>query len=179
MWGFSAKWTLRPQAGRSRLDVCLKGTRWIARGREGRVSVIDLAKQLVEDWSANDKDWTRPGLQALAVHRFGVWRMEVKPRLLRAPLSLLYRALFRGVRNFYGVELPYTAKIGRRLRIEHQGVIVVHSQAVIGDDCRLHQGVTEIAMVVGIDRFALQLGRHGNATIFSLDARARCECNSL
>jgi serine O-acetyltransferase len=103
---------------------------------------MGLLGQIREDWATNDKDWTRPGFQALAVHRFGVWRMQVKPRVLRVPLSVVYRALFRGVRNLYGIELPYTARIGSRLRIEHQGVIVVHSQAVIGDDCRLHQGVT-------------------------------------
>jgi serine O-acetyltransferase len=57
-------------------------------------------------------------------------------------LSALYRALFLFDRNFYGIELPFTAKIGRRFRIEHQGVIVVHGDAVIGDDCTVHQGVT-------------------------------------
>ena len=103
---------------------------------------MGLVSQLVEDWEANDRDWTRPGLQALAVYRFGVWRMGIRPRLLRLPLSALYRLLYTGVRNVYGVELPYTAKIGRRLRIEHQGVVVVHTRARIGDDCRLHQGVT-------------------------------------
>jgi serine O-acetyltransferase len=54
----------------------------------------------------------------------------------------VYRTLFRAVRNFYGIELPYTAKVGRRVIFEHQHGIVVHGATVIGDDCILRQGVT-------------------------------------
>lgn len=103
---------------------------------------MELIDQIREDWVVNYRDWTRPGFQPLGVYRFGVWRMQIKPRFLRAPFSIVYRALYRGMRNVYGIELPYTATIGRRLRIEHQGVIVVQGQAVIGDDCTIHQGVT-------------------------------------
>lgn len=99
--------------------------------------------QLVrEDYVAHDRDWTRPGFRALAVHRFGVARMTVEPRLLRAPLSVAYRVLFRAVRNLYGIELPHTARVGRRVVFEHQHGIVVHGSAIIGDDCILRQGVT-------------------------------------
>jgi serine O-acetyltransferase len=68
--------------------------------------------------------------------------MGIQPKLLRAPLSILYQTLFRGVRNFYGIELPYSARIGRRVVIEHQHGVVVHGNSVIGDDCILRQGVT-------------------------------------
>jgi serine O-acetyltransferase len=95
-----------------------------------------------EDFEAHGRDATRPGFQAVAVYRFGVWRMSVEPKPLRAPLSVLYRALFRTVRNVYGIELPYSAKIGRRVIFEHQHGIVVHGQTVIGDDCIIRQGVT-------------------------------------
>jgi N-acetylglucosaminyldiphosphoundecaprenol N-acetyl-beta-D-mannosaminyltransferase len=97
---------------------------------------------LREDFAAHARDWSRPGFQALAVYRFGVWRMGVRPRLLRAPLSVVYRTLFRAVRNFYGIELPYSASVGRRVVFEHQHGIVVHGDAVIGDDCVIRQGVT-------------------------------------
>jgi serine O-acetyltransferase len=46
------------------------------------------------------------------------------------------------VRNVYGVELPYSASVGRRVIFEHQHGIVVHGAAVIGDDCIIRQGVT-------------------------------------
>jgi serine O-acetyltransferase len=95
-----------------------------------------------EDYVAHASDWTRPGFQAVFVHRFGVWRMKVQPKLLRAPLSVLYRALYRSVRNVYGIELPYSVTLGRRVIFEHQHGIVVHGDTVIGDDCVLRQGVT-------------------------------------
>jgi serine O-acetyltransferase len=68
--------------------------------------------------------------------------MKIKPFLLRAPFSVLYKALYRKVRNVYGIELPYTVELGRRVVIEHQGAIVVHGNCHIGDDSILRQGVT-------------------------------------
>jgi serine O-acetyltransferase len=98
--------------------------------------------QIAADWRAHDRDWTRPGFRAVAVHRFGVWRMGVRPKLLRAPLSFLYRSLFRHCRNRYGIELPYTVKLGQGVVIEHQGAIVVHGGCEIGDRCIIRQGCT-------------------------------------
>lgn len=101
-----------------------------------------LFAQIKEDWIAHGRDWTRPGFRAIATHRFGVWRMNVRPKILRAPFSVLYRMMFRRCRNVYGIEVPYSAKIGRRVVIEHQGAIVVHGHAEIGDDSIIRQGVT-------------------------------------
>ena len=103
---------------------------------------LSLWQQIKEDWIAHERDWTKPGFRAVAVQRFGVWRMTVKPLLLRAPLSILYRALFRKIRNSYGIELPYTVQLGRRVIIEHQSCIVIHGYCSIGDDCIIRQGVT-------------------------------------
>lgn len=97
---------------------------------------------IAEDYRNHGRDWTRPGFRALAVHRFGVWRMGVGPRWLRAPLSLLYRIGFRHCRNVYGIELPYSATVGRNVVIEHQGGIVVHGATVIGDGCIIRQNCT-------------------------------------
>lgn len=94
-----------------------------------------------EDYLVNGRDWTRPGFRAMFMYRFGVWRMS-RPKLIRMPLSMLYRWMHRLVRNRYGIELHYTATIGRRCRIGHQHGIVIHEHAVIGDDCTIRQGVT-------------------------------------
>ncbi|MEG4014869.1 MULTISPECIES: serine O-acetyltransferase [unclassified Microcoleus] len=101
-----------------------------------------LWQQIKEDWIAHGRDWTKPGFRAVAVQRFGVWRMQLEPKLLRAPLSILYRSLYRKVRNTYGIDLPYTVKLGRRVVIEHQGAIIIHGYCTIGDDCIIRQGVT-------------------------------------
>jgi len=95
-----------------------------------------------EDLRAHQGDWTLPGFRAVAVCRFGQWRMRIGFKPLRAPFSILYRWAYRRCRNVYGIELPYTVQLGRRVVIEHQGTIVVHGNAVIGDDCILRQGVT-------------------------------------
>lgn len=68
--------------------------------------------------------------------------MRIGPKLLRAPFSVLYRMLFRRVRNVYGIELPYSVKLGRRVVFEHQGAVVIHGDVEIGDDCVIRQGVT-------------------------------------
>jgi serine O-acetyltransferase len=103
---------------------------------------LGLWQQIKEDWIAHGRDWTKPGFRAVAVQRFGVWRMQVEPKLLRAPLSILYRSLYRKIRNTYGIDLPYTVKLGRRVIVEHQGAIVIHGYCTIGDDCIIRQGVT-------------------------------------
>jgi serine O-acetyltransferase len=105
-------------------------------------ATLGLWAQIHEDWVAHGRDWTKPGFRAVAAHRFGVWRMQMEPKLLRAPLSLLYRALYRRIRNQYGIDLPYTVQLGRRVVIEHQSAIVIHGCCHIGDDCILRQGVT-------------------------------------
>jgi serine O-acetyltransferase len=106
------------------------------------VPALSLWQQIEEDWIAHGRDWTKPGFRAVAVHRFGVWRMKVEPKLLRAPLSILYRMLFRKIRNGYGIELPYSVELGRRVIVEHQGAIVIHGNCSIGDDSIIRQGVT-------------------------------------
>jgi len=103
---------------------------------------MKLLRLIHEDWIAHGRDWTRPGFRAVAVQRFGNWRMNVRPKILRAPFSVLYRALFRRCRNVYGIELPYSVILGRRVVIEHQGAIVIHGNCQIGDDCIIRQGVT-------------------------------------
>ena len=103
---------------------------------------MSLWAEIANDWRAHGRDWTKPGFRTLAVYRFGVWRMGVRSRLLRAPLSLLYRALYRRCRNGYGIELPYSAQVGRGVVIEHQGAIVIHGASVIGDHCIIRQGCT-------------------------------------
>jgi serine O-acetyltransferase len=102
-------------------------------------SLLHLIK---EDWLAHERDWLRPGFHALAVYRFGVWRMRIETRWLRLPWSVIYHFLNRGIRSIYGIELPYSAQIGRHIVIEHQGDIVVHGNTVIGDGCTIRQGVT-------------------------------------
>ncbi len=103
---------------------------------------LPLWQQIKEDWVAHGCDWTKPGFRAVAVLRFGVWRMTIASRLLRFPFNILHTACYRRVRNNYGIDLPYTVQLGRRVVIEHQGAIVIHGYCTIGDDSIIRQGVT-------------------------------------
>jgi serine O-acetyltransferase len=107
-----------------------------------KAAILNLWQQIQEDWVAHGRDWTKPGFRAVAVQRFGVWRMQIKFKLLRAPFSILYTSLYRKVRNTYGIDLPYTVKLGRRVVIEHECGIIIHGYCEIGDDCIIRQGVT-------------------------------------
>ncbi|MBR9808876.1 MAG: serine acetyltransferase [Alphaproteobacteria bacterium] len=97
---------------------------------------------LKEDYAANNRRWAEPGFRAVAVHRFGTWRKVIKFAPLRKVMGLLYYLMNHRVRTVYGIELHDTAKVGRRLVIAHQGGIVIHRYATIGDDCMIRQCVT-------------------------------------
>ncbi len=106
------------------------------------VTSLGLGTLIKEDLATHGGDWTRPGFQAIALQRFGAWRMTIKFKLFRLPFSLLYKFFYTFIRNVYGIELPYTVKLGRRVILEHQHGIVIHGNCVIGDDCIIRQGVT-------------------------------------
>ena len=102
----------------------------------------DLISQIHEDWVTNCRDWTMPGFRALAVHRVGTWLSNRRRSLLKSGLLVLYRVMYRYVRNHYGIEIPLTVMIGRRLILAHQSGIVFHWKAEVGDDCLIRHNAT-------------------------------------
>jgi serine O-acetyltransferase len=106
-----------------------------------------LVMQVREDFNSHYRDWTLPGFRAVAVHRIGTWvAQESGHGLVRGPIKVVLRRLhlmmFRYVRNRYGIELPHTIILGRRVVVGHQSGIVIHPYATIGDDCVIRQNVT-------------------------------------
>ena len=59
----------------------------------------------------------------------------------RVPATLLYRFLFKWVEWTCGITLPYTVRLGRRVRIWHHGGMILHA-AAIGDDVHVRQNTT-------------------------------------
>ena len=108
----------------------------------GRYSIATLAEQLREDWRTHQRDWTLPGFRAVAVYRYGNWASGRPTGILQSILCSVYRVMYRYVRNHYGIELPATTRVGRRLLLGHQSGIVIHPHAEIGDDCMIRQNVT-------------------------------------
>jgi serine O-acetyltransferase len=105
-------------------------------------SVQKLIEQISEDWAVNHRDWTMPGFRAIAVHRFGTWVLNKRPGMLRTVLLGFYRMLYRYIRNTYGIEIPLTVVLGRRLLLAHQNGLVFHWKTVVGDDCLIRHNAT-------------------------------------
>jgi serine O-acetyltransferase len=102
---------------------------------------IGLLALLAEDYRTHDRQLLEPGFLAIAVHRLGNARMGVRFKPLRAPLTLAYGAMYRLVSWVWGIELSYTVKLGRRVRIWHHGGMVLGAR-VIGDDVHLRHNTT-------------------------------------
>lgn len=101
-----------------------------------------MFEHIREDWRTYDRDWSRQGLWAMLVYRFGRWRYTIRQRWLRLPFSFLYKAIKPFAEVLTGIELPCEVTLGRRFRIDHFGGIVISGDAVFGDDCVIRNGVT-------------------------------------
>lgn len=102
---------------------------------------LSLRALVLEDFAAHGHDWCAQGFWTLFWHRFGNWRMGVRSKILRAPLSVIYRVMERRCQIRCGIMLPYTVRVGRRVRLEHFGGMVLVAQW-IGDDVILRQNTT-------------------------------------
>ena len=118
---------------------------------DGNPPGIGLLGLLKEDRRTNGGSILEQGFWAIAVHRFGNWRMGIRPKLLRAPFSILYRYLYLLVEIATGISLPYTVKLGRRVRIWHHSGIILNARS-IGDDVHIRQNTT--FGVISIERDA-------------------------
>jgi serine O-acetyltransferase len=94
------------------------------------------------DLSVYQGDWGCQGFWAMLVYRFGRWRYGFKIALIRKPLSLLYKLLYKMVQIATGIELPCEVPIGRNFRIDHFGGIIISGFASFGDNCIIRNGVT-------------------------------------
>jgi len=108
--------------------------------RNGNPTGIGLLRLLAEDLRTHAGDLFEQGFWAVAVHRFGNWRMGL-PRLVRPPFTLAYRFLFKWVEWTCGITLPYTTRLGRRVRIWHHSGMVLHARS-IGDDVHIRHNTT-------------------------------------
>lgn len=101
---------------------------------------IRLFALLREDLHTHEGNPFEQGFWALAVHRFGNWRMGL-PKILRFPFTIWYRILFKVVEWTCGISLPYTVKVGRRVRLWHHSAMILHARS-IGDDCHIRHCTT-------------------------------------
>lgn len=102
---------------------------------------IGFWQLIAEDFRTHERKPLEQGFWALAVHRFGNWRMSLPNKWLRAPFTILYKLLYRLVEWTCGISLPYTVKVGRRVHIWHHGGMILHA-AEIGNEVQIRQNTT-------------------------------------
>lgn len=96
---------------------------------------------IAEDYRTHCSQFFAQGFWALFWHRFGNWRMSVRTDVLRWPLSLLYRIMSKLCEITGGIFLPYTVIVGRRVKLEHFGGMILVADR-IGDDVVIRQNTT-------------------------------------
>ena len=67
--------------------------------------------------------------------------MSLRLRMFRAPCTVLYRMMSKMVEWVCGIYLPYTVIVGRRVKLEHFGGMVLVAER-IGNDVTIRQNTT-------------------------------------
>jgi serine O-acetyltransferase len=101
---------------------------------------IGIVALLIEDLRTHGSLCSQ-GFWAIAANRIGNWRMDLHPWILRAPVTLLYRALYNCVHWICHIELPYIVPVGRRVHIMHFGGNVLGARS-IGDEVQIRHNTT-------------------------------------
>ena len=76
-----------------------------------------------------------PGLRALAVHRLA-------HELYRLDVPLIPRIMSEHAHSLTGIDIHPGASIGRSFFVDHGTGVVIGETTVIGDHCKIYQGVT-------------------------------------
>jgi serine O-acetyltransferase len=100
------------------------------------------------------------GIWALVVYRMGFWCVRNKDRIGSLVLLILpaLTLVQKVVEIATGIELPFTARIGRGLYIGHFGQIIISPQVVMGEFCNISQGVTIGEAGRGNERYVPVIG---------------------
>lgn len=107
------------------------------------------------DLKAYSGNWAAQGFWVMIVYRFGRWRYQVRPAILRKCFSFIYKLMFKFVQIITGIELPCEVDVGRNFVIDHFGGVIVSGYAKFGDNCRIRNGV-----VVGLRRVTEKAAPH-------------------
>ena len=94
-----------------------------------------------EDFATHLRHPLDPGFHALVVHRLGS-AIAPDDRGVSRALRRLHQFAHRRITAAYGIEIPPSVRIGRRLSLPHAHGVVFVVGSVIGDDCVVRHNVT-------------------------------------
>lgn len=102
---------------------------------------VTYRQLVIEDFRTHGSDPLSQGFWVLFWHRFGNWRMSFGSKWVRAPLTLVYRIMYKVGEWACGMSLPYNTPVGRRVRLDHFGGMILVARS-IGSDVVLRQNTT-------------------------------------
>jgi len=71
-----------------------------------------------------------------------IFRLTQYFRRKNRPLFYFFFLWFRRLKLKYGFDISYRTKIGNGLYIGHFGNVVIHGDAIIGNNCNISHGIT-------------------------------------
>jgi len=102
---------------------------------------LGLGELLAEDFATHDRDLLQPGFWAVAAHRVGRRAGNVELRPARLALEAAYKVAFTGIDWIWGINLPRSVDLGRRVRLWHNGCMLLAARS-IGNDVHIRHDTT-------------------------------------
>jgi N-acetylglucosaminyl-diphospho-decaprenol L-rhamnosyltransferase len=102
---------------------------------------MSLLELLAEDFATYGRDLAEPGLWAVMTHRIGSRIAAIPNGATRGILDLIYRTAFTGVDWVWGIHLPRSVELGRRVRLWHNGGMLLRARS-IGNDVHIRHDTT-------------------------------------
>ena len=72
---------------------------------------------------------------ALPLWQYWFRRTNKRPHIVN-------RLIYKVVKFLWHIEIPYSVRIGKGLYVGHPYGITINANAIIGDNCNIHKGVT-------------------------------------
>lgn len=102
---------------------------------------LGLGELLAEDFATHDRDLLQPGFWAVAAHRVGCRAANVDLGPARLALEAAYKMAFTGIDWLWGIHLPRSVELGRRVRLWHNGCMLLTARS-IGNDVHIRHDTT-------------------------------------
>jgi len=102
---------------------------------------LGLVDLLTEDFATYDRNPVEPGLWGVVAHRIGRRSSQLASRPARVAAEATYQVMSTAVDWLWGIQVPRSVELGRRVRIWHHGCIVLNARS-IGSDVHIRQNTT-------------------------------------
>jgi serine O-acetyltransferase len=104
-------------------------------------SAVTALELIAEDFVTYDRDPFEPGLWAVVAHRLGRRAAACHALPARLALGAAYKTMFTGIDWVWGIHLPQSVELGRRVRLWHSGCMLLTARS-IGDDVHIRHDTT-------------------------------------